>query len=292
MTIEGGIRNGSMMDTDAARIMIVAQSGALYQSLAHTLEERLRGCHALICQAGAAVARSEGDIKLILIHASCHPCCSGTGVEREIEAQRALYPTAAIAILIDSMETLTPHCCDLFAAQKVQGILPMTLKLEVWLAAVLLLLSGGEYYPAPSRREAVPAPAPQPAEPAATAPAPAEAAPESAAKPAAPPQPAPAAAVPAPAAAPPPAALSSLTAREQEILELLSEGHQNKLIAHKMSLSEHTVKVHVHNLLAKLRVSNRTQAAATYRKGQMTALGMAPPIKAPDANGAGAAAAW
>lgn len=87
-------------------------------------------------------------------------------------------------------------------------------------------------------------------------------------------------------------ALSSLTAREQEILELLSEGHQNKLIAHKMSLSEHTVKVHVHNLLAKLRVSNRTQAAATYRKGQMTALGMAPPIKAPDANGAGAAAAW
>lgn len=292
MTIEGGIRNGSMMDTDAARIMIVAQSGALYQSLAHTLEERLRGCHALICQAGAAVARSEGDIRLILIHASCHPCCSGTGVEREIEAQRALYPTAAIAILIDSMETLTPHCCDLFAAQKVQGILPMTLKLEVWLAAVLLLLSGGEYYPAPSRREAVPAPAPQPAEPAATAPAPAEAAPESAAKPAAPPQPAPAAAVPAPAAAPPPAALSSLTAREQEILELLSEGHQNKLIAHKMSLSEHTVKVHVHNLLAKLRVSNRTQAAATYRKGQMTALGMAPPIKAPDANGAGAAAAW
>lgn len=284
MTIEGGIRNGSMMDTDAARIMIVAQSGALYQSLAHTLEERLRGCHALICQAGAAVARSEGDIRLILIHASCHPCCSGTGVEREIEAQRALYPTAAIAILIDSMETLTPHCCDLFAAQKVQGILPMTLKLEVWLAAVLLLLSGGEYYPAPSRREAVPAPAPQPAEPAATTPAPAEAAPESAAKPAA--------AVPAPAAAPPPAALSSLTAREQEILELLSEGHQNKLIAHKMSLSEHTVKVHVHNLLAKLRVSNRTQAAATYRKGQMTALGMAPPIKAPDANGAGAAAAW
>lgn len=292
MTIEGGIRNGSMMDTDAARIMIVAQSGALYQSLAHTLEERLRGCHALICQAGAAVARSEGDIRLILIHASCHPCCSGTGVEREIEAQRALYPTAAIAILIDSMETLTPHCCDLFAAQKVQGILPMTLKLEVWLAAVLLLLSGGEYYPAPSRREAVPAPAPQSAEPAATAPAPAEAAPESAAKPAAPPQPAPAAAVPAPAAAPPPAALSSLTAREQEILELLSEGHQNKLIAHKMSLSEHTVKVHVHNLLAKLRVSNRTQAAATYRKGQMTALGMVPPIKAPDANGAGAAAAW
>lgn len=284
MTIEGGIMNGSMMDTDAARIMIVAQSGALYQSLAHTLEERLRGCHALICQAGAAVARSEGDIRLILIHASCHPCCSGAGVEREIEAQRALYPTAAIAILIDSMETLTPHCCDLFAAQKVQGILPMTLKLEVWLAAVLLLLSGGEYYPAPSRREAVPAPAPQPAEPAATTPAPAEAAPESAAKPAA--------AVPAPAAAPPPAALSSLTAREQEILELLSEGHQNKLIAHKMSLSEHTVKVHVHNLLAKLRVSNRTQAAATYRKGQMTALGMAPPIKAPDANGAGAAAAW
>ncbi|MGH6862017.1 MAG: response regulator transcription factor, partial [Phyllobacterium sp.] len=48
-------------------------------------------------------------------------------------------------------------------------------------------------------------------------------------------------------------------------LELLSEGLQNKIIADRLTLSEHTVKVHVHNLIRKLRVHNRTQAAAVYR---------------------------
>lgn len=286
MTFEGGLRNGPMMDTDEARIMIVAESGALYQSLAHTLEEQLHGCHALICQAGSAAAGAGGGVQLILVHASC---C--TGVAREIEAQRALHPTAAIAVLIDSMEVLTPHCCELFAAQKVQGILPMTLRLEVWLAAVLLLLSGGEYYPAPGRRDIAPdrTQPPMPAAPPVAA---------AAGFAASVPTPLPPLAAPAPPAMPAAAAqqdaaavspaMTSLTAREREILELLSEGHQNKLIAHKMSLSEHTVKVHVHNLLSKLRVSNRTQAAARYRKGTPDGYGAAA-LGTPDANGAGAA---
>lgn len=258
MTIEGGIHNNSMMEREAAHIMIVAHAGTLYQSLAHTLQEQLRGCQALICEAGATISDSDGDIRLILIHAEC-----GTGIAREIEAQRRLHPAAAIAILIDDVEMLTPHCCELFAAQKVQGILPLTLKLEVWLAAVLLLLSGGEYYPVVGRTAVnrpvanPPVANPQDEKAAAVAPAPvAQAVPVAGARQAAP-------------------ALSPLTAREQEILELLSEGHQNKLIAHRMSLSEHTVKVHVHNLLSKLRVSNRTQAAATYRRGLAGSQGIA-----------------
>lgn len=266
MAIEGGIHNNSMVEREAAHIMIVAHAGTLYQSLAHTLQEQLRGCQALICEAGGgAIADSDGDVRLILIHASC-----GTGIAREIEAQRALHPAAAIAILIDDADMLTPHCCELFAAQKVQGILPMTLKLEVWLAAVLLLLSGGEYYPVMNRRQTLPAVVPPPA----PAPVPASAA-MPANAPASPPAVEPPRAEASPAAVPATPPLSSLTTREQEILELLSEGHQNKLIAHKMSLSEHTVKVHVHNLLSKLRVSNRTQAAATYRRGMTGSLGMA-----------------
>jgi DNA-binding NarL/FixJ family response regulator len=257
MAIEGSIHNNSMMEREAAHIMIVAHAGTLYQSLAHTLQEQLRGCQALICEAGATIADSQGDVRLILVDAGC-----GTGIAREIEARRALYPAAAIAILVDDPETLTSHCRELFAARKVQGILPLTLKLEVWLAAVLLLLSGGEYYPVANRREALPAVVPPPAPSLAPASA---AAPAPVSPPAQLPRP--------PVAATP--VLSSLTQREQEILELLSEGHQNKLIAHKMSLSEHTVKVHVHNLLSKLRVSNRTQAAATYRRGIAGPSGMA-----------------
>ena len=274
MAIEGGMHNNSIMEREAAHIMIVAHAGTLYQSLAHTLREQLRGCEALICEAGATIADSDGDVRLILIHACC-----GTGIAREIDAQRALHPAAAIAILIDDAEMLTPHCCELFAARKVQGILPMTLKLEVWLAAVLLLLSGGEYYPVIDRRETRPAIAP---------PAPPLAVPSASIPASGPEQAAPACAVPASTPAHPVG--SPLTAREQEILELLSEGHQNKLIAHRMSLSEHTVKVHVHNLLSKLRVSNRTQAAATYRRGMAGAPGMAAPMATRGVNGTGGTA--
>lgn len=52
-----------------------------------------------------------------------------------------------------------------------------------------------------------------------------------------------------------------LTSREFEILELVSLGHSNKLIASELDLKEVTVKFHVSNLMAKLGVSNRTQAA-------------------------------
>ena len=58
--------------------------------------------------------------------------------------------------------------------------------------------------------------------------------------------------------------LSSLTRREFEVLELVAKGQQNKNIASKFGLSEHTVKLHVHNIFGKLRVSNRTEAAAIF----------------------------
>lgn len=55
-----------------------------------------------------------------------------------------------------------------------------------------------------------------------------------------------------------------LTPREMEILPLIAQGKQNKMIAGELGLSEHTVKLHTHNIFAKLRVSNRTGAANWY----------------------------
>ena len=52
-----------------------------------------------------------------------------------------------------------------------------------------------------------------------------------------------------------------LTERETDVLRLLSQGFSNKEIALRLNISEQTVKSHVHNLLSKLRVSSRTQAA-------------------------------
>jgi DNA-binding CsgD family transcriptional regulator len=55
-----------------------------------------------------------------------------------------------------------------------------------------------------------------------------------------------------------------LTPREEEVLALVSQGGRNKTIAHKMSLSEHTVKLHLHNAITKIGARNRTEAANWY----------------------------
>lgn len=70
-------------------------------------------------------------------------------------------------------------------------------------------------------------------------------------------------------AAPPPLAASALklTEREREVLELLAQGLPNKVLARKLSLSAHTVKRHVANILDKLDCDNRGQAAALWRRG-------------------------
>ncbi|HEU5080590.1 MAG TPA: response regulator transcription factor [Opitutaceae bacterium] len=54
--------------------------------------------------------------------------------------------------------------------------------------------------------------------------------------------------------------LSQLTNREFEVLVLIAKGQSNKEIAATLSLVEGTVKIHVTNILAKLGVTDRTQA--------------------------------
>jgi DNA-binding NarL/FixJ family response regulator len=52
-----------------------------------------------------------------------------------------------------------------------------------------------------------------------------------------------------------------LTGREHQVLELIVAGHANKRIALELGIAEKTVKAHVSRVLAKLGVSDRTQAA-------------------------------
>ncbi|CUK05762.1 putative transcriptional regulatory protein NarL [Ruegeria denitrificans] len=57
---------------------------------------------------------------------------------------------------------------------------------------------------------------------------------------------------------------SRLTRREKQVLHLVSKGQSNKIIALNLGITEHTVKLHMHNVAGKIGVSNRTAAAQFY----------------------------
>lgn len=71
----------------------------------------------------------------------------------------------------------------------------------------------------------------------------------------------------------------TLTPRELSVVDLLREGKPNKLIAAELKMQESTVKVHVRNILKKLRVGNRTHAAFVANRilGQQSSTALALP---------------
>lgn len=58
-----------------------------------------------------------------------------------------------------------------------------------------------------------------------------------------------------------------LTRRQRDVLALISEGRSNKLIADALGMSESTVKAHVKQIIRRLHVANRTQAALLATRG-------------------------
>jgi two-component system nitrate/nitrite response regulator NarL len=61
---------------------------------------------------------------------------------------------------------------------------------------------------------------------------------------------------------------NNLTPREREVMDLVSQGLSNKHIGLRLNLQEKTVKHHMTQILSKLGVSNRTEAALQWRERQ------------------------
>lgn len=143
------------------------------------------------------------------------------------------HPDAMVALLERDASRPAGAAPDILASPLVRSVLPLHLPLDIWLAVVRLLLAGGEYYPLRMM---------QPQRPGS----------ESTIR----------------AKTSVPRHLAALTSREVQILELVSQGLQNKSIAASCALSESTVKIHIHNIIAKLGVHNRTEAAARLRSSE------------------------
>ncbi|WP_292233441.1 response regulator transcription factor [Mesorhizobium sp.] len=192
------------------------------------------------------------------IEAACatfeHPVCLilvDTELLHKIDAYAAelmRYHPAAPIVLVqhDSRAPVSIH--DVLDLKIVRSVLPMDLKLDVWLSVIRLMLRGGEYFPLAmfqSYARNLSQKAPDHS---------------------------------APAEHPMPdrsgfEEMGELTDREFQILEMVARGLQNKIIAAALHLSEHTVKIHLHNIITKLGAHNRTEAAAVFHARRDTFYG-------------------
>jgi DNA-binding NarL/FixJ family response regulator len=75
------------------------------------------------------------------------------------------------------------------------------------------------------------------------------------------------------ATAQPAARTDALTAREREVLTQVAQGHTNRQIAAELRIAEKTVSVHVSNILAKLELGSRTQAALYAARAGLLVIG-------------------
>ncbi|WDR06120.1 response regulator transcription factor [Devosia rhodophyticola] len=262
----GGHPSDEVVHESAAQIFLLAPQGAAFQGLYHEVQRNFPAFQVVLAEQCPRHVVNGELVRLVLIDHSRVP----VGFDELSECRRS-FPNAAIGLMVEPNARFDPNMERLIAERLVNGILPLNLPLDVWLAVTSLLLSGGEYFPADTARVVTPrfsvhsvsnetdgylsgqpnrASAPRTVLDRLAESFPARAGPtpdendegDDAQR----------------------SVVETLTTRERQILHLVSEGCQNKLIAHRMSLSEHTVKAHVHNLIAKLRVSNRTQAAALY----------------------------
>ncbi|WP_377506996.1 response regulator transcription factor [Octadecabacter sp. R77987] len=141
---------------------------------------------------------------------------------------RARFPSANIVMAFRD-DTIARRLIDVVSDSPQLGqvaLLPMKLHVDSWLSVLRLLVCGENYVPADLVVKAPVAKSP-----------------------------------PAPENHAEDAAAVHLTEREMQVLRSAAEGKQNKTIADELKLSQHTVKLHMHHIIAKLGVHNRTEAA-------------------------------
>jgi DNA-binding NarL/FixJ family response regulator len=146
-------------------------------------------------------------------------------LSRQVGALRARHPSLPIVLTLDAEQIET---ADQLAAQMgLQGYIPSSTSMEVAAAALRLIVAGGCYFPHLRTNEARHRGLFSEREQARID----------------------------------LAAIDSLTSRQKVVLHLLGSGMPNKMIAERLGMSLSTVKVHVHHIIHKLHVGNRTNVA-------------------------------
>ena len=209
---------------------MLADTGVRFQSLRAAAQQCFPGVIITL-----ASQLPDDDIEVFLPRLILIDAFAFRNVATLLSECKERYPHALVALMVENGWNEDSALRAVVAERAFCGLVPFSMEINVWLATIWLLLNGGEYFPGVvSPRSA--------ARTLLTRRNPTNSTNGSETDTA-----------------------GVLSRREVEVLELVSDGLQNKTIAFKMELSEHTVKVHVHNIIRKLKVHNRTHAAAVFR---------------------------
>jgi DNA-binding NarL/FixJ family response regulator len=223
-------QNFTVTSAPQVQIVFVGSKIQFPDCLSRTIAAEIDGCHARrlsgLADLAAAMTAEGLRPQLVIVDDSLWPAA-----DAEVSQMVSDNPQAAIAIAFRDVARVNRVVLSSTGLPKGISFLPMDLNIESWLTILRLLLTGYPFVPSEILLSH-----------AATA------------------------STTIAASAPRPNALDKLTPREREVLALVAEGYQNKHIAERLDLSEHTVKLHLHHVISKLGARNRTDAALRFRR--------------------------
>jgi Response regulator containing a CheY-like receiver domain and an HTH DNA-binding domain len=211
-----------------SHILFIAEPGAIFEGLAEIIKKELPGYTTEVRQ---SLVGESPPTALVFVQASAL-----RDPVPMLAAIRSRFMRTPVTLVLGQLDQDLHRVEDIVMQRLVQGVLSLAQPIAIWNAAIRLLLSGEEYFPASVLHQNFRRPDVETS------------------------------AVHAfdARSAGHPGSADVLTPREHQVLDYMSKGYQNKIIAARLCLSEHTVKIHVRNVIRKLRVHNRTQAASAY----------------------------
>lgn len=228
----------TLESTYRRKILVVAPPGCVSNALVAAVEREFRWISVShVLEPGMVCTRFDSEVQLILVDISLLDT-----FRKNWSAVKCVHPSASAAVMVAAQNRSPASLMQVMDFEAARGILPMDVNLDIWLSIMRIILKGGEYFPPtlfPRPQQSSSADSNPPAEQYAHRLVRHEQWSET---------------------------MNDLTVRELEVLAMVARGYQNKIIAADLGLSEHTVKIHLHNIIRKLGVHNRTEAAAVFFK--------------------------
>ncbi len=220
-------------------VLIIADPDLFSECLVEALGKKFPAFSVLSVASSAEIDDHYGsDVRLVLPYRM-----SGDTLHHALNVIRQKHADASIALVVETIEKFEEPLKRLVGMRIIDGVLPLNLRLDVFMAAVDLLMKGGEHFPAALLGKLTPSSSDVGSKSVQSNVVIANRADALAVR---------------------RNELAALTTREVQILDLLCKGTQNKIIADRLHLSENTVKVHVRNIYKKMNVRNRTEAASRF----------------------------